>query len=235
MNNGAADRAHQTSFDMPSAGLHRRVIRGDAKDRILYVASSLGGSVVLYDRDKEGAWRLSFEDAGYLLDLPRRGRWLVRRAGAGRLIEVSDNRIVIAVEFHRSLHDDMTPARMVLLRILNLTLLRFQVIGDLFRKLIVRRLISGFSTLPLRLKREIDLAGARIVITDRIEADPEIVREIRAARLFRCRRMTGNHMASSRYFQLQELRCDQPWTEEIPAEIINERPLIRVFDERTSE
>jgi len=202
------------------------IVEAGTPSRVLYVASKLGGSVVVYGRSNGSGWHVEYEDSGYLLHLASGDScWVVRRAEAGRLIEKFQDRLVVESTFERSLHDDLTPLRMILLRILNLTVLRSQWIGDLFRNVIVRRLIAGRESLPLRLRREIAIVGHKVAITDRFAADGDLSARLAGARLFCCRRTVGTHMASSRYFQPQELVGDQPWLEELPLEVLDGRSL----------
>lgn len=222
----AADPSPAASFepfDLIDAGLHRRRCPAG----VLHVGSRLGGVVVLYAGQADGEWKIVHEDAGYLLELPNENsRWLTRHANAARIIEQEDRRIVIETEFQRSLHDEMTPLRMIVLRLLNLTILRWQWIGDLFRKLVVRRLIAGRQSLPVRLRREIVVTDDGVEVTDRITSDASLVTRLAGARLYRCRRITGNHMASSRYFQTQELAVGDSWIQEIPIQALDGRPLV---------
>jgi hypothetical protein len=129
---------------------------------------------------------------------------------AGEVTSSSDRRIVVRSRFQRSLHDEVTPFRMVVLRILNLTLLRSQWIGDLFRKVVVKHLMGESEKIDVALEREILIDDARVSVRDRIIGNAR-------GRLFRCRRVTGMHMASSRYVQEEEL-ADLPleWLREIP-------------------
>lgn len=207
--------ATPVSFDFPEAGLHGRAIRGGQ----LYVASKLGGVIALYE-----AGVLAAEDAGYVIRRADGTRWLTRRAGGGRLVEITDNQMVVEAEFVQSLHEDMTPAQLLLLRFLNLTVLRSQWIGDVFRKLVVRRLISGRRTLPLLLRRKISWGDGGVAIEDCLVADQKL--SLDGTRLFRCRRITGNHMASARYFTMSELHGDA-WLEEVEISAIFGGPLLR--------
>jgi hypothetical protein len=216
-----------SDFDLPDAGLHRRVLSdGKEPHRVLTVASRLGGVSVLYERDLSGAWNLVHEDAGYLLYLADNTRWLVRRADAGRLTQLEPLHIAIDATFEQALHEDLTPIKMIVLRILNLTVLRSQWIGDLFRRIVVQRLISGHRLLPIRLERRVSIAGDSVIIADRLIAAPSLTSRLQSARLFRCRRATGNHMASSRYFQPDELKGPQPWVEPVPLDVLDGREIL---------
>ena len=185
--------------DFPKAGIHIRRL----PDRAVFVASRLGGVIVAYSRNADSNWRLAYEDSGYLIK--REGAsWLTRMPGASMAVSVTKDRITVKAVFSRSLHDEVTPFRLIVLRILNLTLLRSQWIGDIFRKLVVNRLMNnGKAVEPLSLTREVRFSATAIEIDDRFEgrgvltsADSEV---------FRCRRTIGTHMASSRYFQEEEL------------------------------
>ena len=211
---------------LPRAGIWIR----REPDRVTSVAWRLGGVTVVHRRDPDGEWRLAHEDAGWLLSTPRE-RWVTRAAGGGRLVAQDDARLEVACGFARSLHEELTPARLLLLRASNLTVLRSQRLGDLFRKIVVRRLISGKETLPLELRRRIALGPEGVTIEDRIVGFSRLPRRLRGAALHLCRRVTGNHMASARYFQEQELTPPQPWLEPVapPAgDLLERRREVRV-------
>jgi len=170
----------------------------------VFIASSLGGVVVAYGRDASG-WRLAFEDSGYLFS--RNGQsWVTRMPGAGAIVERDEQSLTVCSRFARVLHDELTPPRMVALRILNLTVLRFQWIGDVFRKLVVGRLMADRAWLPLTLTRRVGLEADQLLVGDIVEAGSHI-----PGRMWRCRRLTGAHMASSRYFQGSELQSLGSW------------------------
>jgi len=177
--------------------------------RRLYVATRLGGAYSVYDRDHAQSWRMVREEAGYLLKFTNQSQaWVTRMAGVGELKGHGAAGCRIETPFVRSLHDEVTPARLLLLRVLNLTVLRVQWLADLFRKLVVRRLISNVDHLSLRLERTFTLEQDAIIVSDRIFGSA-----LEHPRLFACRRITGAHMASSRYFQPQEL--DAAWTQDL--------------------
>ncbi|QWG14872.1 hypothetical protein KMZ29_09550 [Bradyrhizobium sediminis] len=219
--------ADSSNFDFADAGLHRRVVTpADGRRQALTIASRLGGVVVLHRQATDLSWNLAFENSGYLLHFGDDTRWLVRRADAGRLIELAPDRLRLEATFEQALHEDLTPFKMIVLRILNLTVLRSQWIGDLFRKVVVRRLISGHRLLPLRLDRQVVIADGGVTIVDRLIAGPGLSARANGARLYRCRRTIANHMASSRYFQQQEIEGAQLWLEPVSLDVLDGR---RIF------
>ncbi|NJD36164.1 MAG: hypothetical protein FIA96_15265 [Betaproteobacteria bacterium] len=195
--------------DFPNAGI---AIRRNHNISI-YVAYRLGGVAVAYQRQESGQWVLKLEDSGYLIrSLEKFDSWLTRMPGSGRLLELSDQCIKLEANFYKSLHDEVTPLRLIILRMLNLTVLRWQWVGDLFRQFVVKKLMSGLYNDPLTLRREITISPSQLNITDSIEGNSRL--NAAGFSLLRCRRTTGIHMATSRYFQEQELQPVQfSWTE----------------------
>jgi len=113
---------------------------------------------------------------------------------------------------------------MVVLRLLNMTVLRVQWIADLFRKIVVARLMGDAALSDVTLERTIRIDHESCTVADRIRGGRP---GEKMGRLFRCRRITGLHMASSRYFQPDELRkLDVGWCEAVEwkgAEAASER------------
>lgn len=197
------------SAHLPRAGI--AVQR--ARDYVVYVAYRFGGALAAYRRNADGEWSLVREEAGYMLKLDSSRAWVTTGAGVGRLIELTEAVCRLETAFVPSLHDELTPVRMIVLRMLNLTILRWQWLADFFRRLVVSRLISGLRPTPLRLERTIALDQEGVTVNDRIHASAA---PITGARLFLCRRVTAAHMASARYFQPAELEIlAGPWTEEL--------------------
>jgi hypothetical protein len=200
-------------MDFPKAGF---IVKRSA-ERVVYVGHKLGGVVVAYAKDGNGQWKLIYEDSGYLLSSHNKAAtWVTRIPDSGRLIECRNDSVKVQAGFYRSLHDEMTPAGMVFLRLLNLTILRLQWMGDLFRRVVVRHLISGRTAAPMLLHREVTLTKDTIRISDAIQGNNQNA-GIPGGTLYRCRRIVGAHMASSRYFQEQELETlGLDWMEEVP-------------------
>jgi hypothetical protein len=212
---GASDLGGSTastapgSFHLPHAGIAMYA----SDTRRVYVATRLGGAYSVYERDASDTWTIAREEAGYLLRSPDKSKaWVTRMAGVGELKEHRADGCRIDTPFVRSLHDEVTPLRMLVLRVLNLSVLRVQWLADLFRKVVVRRLISGIDPLPLHLDRTITLEQDAVIVKDRIFSSAPGFRP-EGTRLFACRRVTGAHMASARYFQPVEL--DDAWIQEL--------------------
>lgn len=188
------------------------------RDLVVYVASRLGGVVIVYAKDAQGDWKLVYEDCGYLLfQKDNDGLALTRMPASGELVEFSEGTWKVRSHFYVSLHDELTPYKLVLLRVFNLTFLRFQWVGDLFRKYVAHRLMSQRQKLPVTLTREVSVTRTGVHVKDRISDVRRNISSPQRGKLFRCRRLTGIHMASSRYLQMQELQCILlPWMLEVP-------------------
>lgn len=188
--------------DYPHAGITIR----RTQNYHLYVGHQMGGVLVLYTPNGNNhTWNLTYEDSGYLMKWNKKKApiLLTRTPQSGKLIQSSEKKFSIRVPFSSSLHDEMSPIRLVILRILNLTVLRFQYLGDLFRKYVVKRLMAGYKILPMELDRTVEIQTHGIKVSDQIQG-PQKGQPIDAS-LYHCRRITGIHMASSRYLQKQEL------------------------------
>ena len=120
---------------------------------------------------------------------------------------------LVDATFFRSLHEELKTHQLVTLRLLNATVLRIQGLADAFRRIVVRRLMGLRTAGPARLERRVILHEDSVVILDTIA----LAVRSRGFRIWRCRRATGIHMASSRYFQPQELDASAgAWTEDLP-------------------
>lgn len=169
-------------------------------------ATRLGGATVVY-QDRQ----LVAEDAGFLAESPD-GPAITRMSESGQQVHLDSHSLKIRAQFFRSLHDELTPARFVLLRVLNLTVLRFEWVAELFKKIVVRRLMTGRKPLEMFLERQVLVEGGRVKIVDQLRRNrPAPVGE----RVFRMRRTVGAHMATSRYFQEQELDSLGEWLQPV--------------------
>ncbi|MCC7487980.1 MAG: hypothetical protein IT529_23690 [Burkholderiales bacterium] len=209
------------SVDFARAGIAIRRAAGLA----VYVNWRLGGALAVYSRAAQG-WTLAHEDSGYLIRSPCGSHaWLTRMPGAGALAAASAGRVELRASFHRSLHDEVTPFRLIVLRLLNLSVLRVQWVADWFRRIVVRRLMAGRVSAPVRLGRTIEIGERAVTITDVFEGTPEAAHL--DGPLYRCRRVTGIHMASSRYFQDAELAPPgAAWMEEVAPRLAGAGPFV---------
>jgi hypothetical protein len=223
----AMEPASVERIDMAKAGI---AIRRNGR-LALYVNWRMGGVIVIYARMKDG-WRLAYEDSGYLIEsASTQDVWLTRMPDAGQLMNCSAESVRLQASFYRSLHDEVTPLRLIALRILNMTLLRFQWLADLFRKMVVMKLMGRKVAAPVSLERTIDIDHTLVTITDRFATGRHASRSLLGAALYRCRRVTGTHMASARYLQEVELAAlPSGWKESVAPNVAGAGPLTTKVD-----
>jgi len=108
---------------------------------------------------------------------------------------------VLTGDFYSVLHSLPTPFRFVLLRLLNLVLMRSLWIGNVIKKGLVRLLISGKRRCTMQLQRRVRFESSRVVVKDRLSKSPGL----KVAWLECGRKFVGIHMALARYFEGRQL------------------------------
>lgn len=172
--------------DHVQAGLF---VRGT--DRYFAVLGALTGGVLkVFHRDGE----LLFDDGGYMARIGNRD-YSTQSTGTARVLRNNATQIVLEAPFHRVPRALPSPGRFLLLRLLNLTVMRSIGLGNLIKKLLVRLLITGKQRAPLVLERTIHFGEAGVRIEDRIHGRPGMrIESLQVGAPFR-----GVHMASAGY------------------------------------
>lgn len=182
-------RDREGAADFVQAGIH---VRSTARHYVV-VGASNGGVVKVFDR-ADG--RVRVNDGGYAGEDDRGGFVTTQGTGTGRAT-VEGDRIVVEAPFVAMPRALPTPAQFLVLRPVNLTLMRSVGMGNAVKRALVRLLISGGKPLPLALRRtvRVDAEGVRI---------EDVVRAPRGTRLrsLACGvPFVGIHMASARYYE----------------------------------
>jgi len=156
----------------------------------VYCHHKYGGAVAVYRQDA-----LLCKDAGLLFERADGRCFGARNVLSPSTLQRRDERTTtVCTELFESLHRELTPLRLVVLRLLNLTVLRVGWFADRFRTLIVRSMITGrprrgHGTVTRRVT--VDAASLRIEDECRLAFVPRRVGRRTELNLF--------HMASSRY------------------------------------
>ena len=150
---------------------------------------------------------------------------------SGQTLAIDPEGLTVRSQFFQSLHDELTPPRFVLLRLLNLTVLRFEWVAELFKKIVVRRLMTGRKPMDLHLERRLEVRDCQVILRDRLWRE----KQASPARVFRARRLVGTHMATSRYFQEQELQSIGEWLEPVDWPAGPEVQLVRTVGRELKE
>lgn len=113
-------------------------------------------------------------------------------------IHLDNNTITILsplVAMHRKLP---SPLQFILLRLLNITLMRNLLLGSWVKKLLVKFLITGKETIPVSNCRQIHL-GLNLALQDSLKGNTQGVAPVKIQQPF-----SAIHMASQGYWQLQD-------------------------------
>jgi hypothetical protein len=181
--------AKEARRDFPDAGFY---MRGLGRHYAVLGASN-GGVLKVFDRATR---RLVLNDAGYLGETRDGIRLTTQITERARPCRVVGDTVELEAEFHALKAPVPTPFQFLVLRALNLTVMRSIFIGNLVKAMLVRLLISGRRALPLRLIRRVEFAADGISVRDRIEsAGGPALSSLGCGRPF-----VAVHMASSRYF-----------------------------------
>jgi hypothetical protein len=182
----------RTRVEFKQAGL---VI--DRRDQIeLYVALNKGGVLKLFRKRQ-----LALSDTGPSLRL-RNGRTAVTHLIDDYECDLQSDRISVRGQMGWAKQTRMTPLKLILLRVINLTVGR--VAPNFVRLRLQKMLITGKKPAPFRFERIIEWNGSAWNIADRIEA--KSWRGVEAAGIGPDQ--TSVYVAMSRTFQRGQL---QPW------------------------
>ena len=179
------------SHDFPQAGLFIR----SSKRYYALVGASNGGVLKVYDRKKR---TILWNDGGYAGQTVR-GAWITTQmTDLSRPVAADRREIRIEGPFYAMLHSIQTPVQFVILRLLNLTVMRNLWLGNVIKRLLVSMLISSKKVVPLHLTRIIHFDAESITVTDQLRGRLEL-RWLAFGRPF-----VAIHMASANYFENPE-------------------------------
>lgn len=185
-------------IDLPAAGLH---VRSAAGYYAVFGASN-GGTVTVFSRPRG---RLLCDDGGYVAEGTDGAKSTTQSAAGAQL---AGEAIAIDVPFVGMATAVPTPARFLLLRILNLTVMRSIGAGNWVKRGLVTLLMKGGAQSGLRLKRRVTFDGEGVQIDDRIEnPGGRRLRSLRGGQPF-----SAIHMASAGYFHGSRLGTARPAT-----------------------
>ena len=175
--------------DFPKAGIY---LRG-TKSYYSVLGVSNGGVLKVFDKKKN---EIIWDDSGYLAKLSNGSLASTQMTILDRPCTVLENKITLKSDFYAVLHSLPTPFKFLLLRILNLSLMRSLWLGNLVKNYLVKLLIDGKRPFQLSLRRAIIFEDKEIVVKDHLTKHPNLKLEwLKFGHKF-----VSIHMASSRYF-----------------------------------
>lgn len=187
---------HQTADtwrkSMPKSGL----IIDNGPDHYTIVSSFKGG--IVYHFRKDGRTKPLLDPGVAVIASDK--TYTTQAFDRNNTITIRDDQIVIEAQFAAVISEQQTPLKMIVLRALSLTVFRIRPLLELFKRMLVRRLITG--------KKSIDLKNRRIVTWG---ADPtihdELIGPVNAKRIPLTKPFRAIHMASSGYWQIGDDRA----------------------------
>ena len=182
--------APQLARDFPEAGLY---VRGTPSWYAVFGAST-GGVLKVFDKT---TGRAVVDDGGYVAELAAGGLVTTQMTRTATVTAASPDSVSIRAPFYRIPTARPTPVRFLLLRVLNLTLMRSVALSNVVKRLLVRALVTPKRRVGLELERRIRVNGDGFVVDDRLRADART----HVVRLQYGRSFSGIHMASAGYWQ----------------------------------
>jgi hypothetical protein len=174
--------------DFSEAGIY---VRKTARYYALFGASN-GGVLKVFDcRQKKAIWN----DGGYVGQTSAGDYITTQVTHSDRPCRLTENDVRVETYFCSLPRSSPTPLAFVLLRLLNLTVMRSIRMGNYIKKLLVNLLITAKRQESLNLTRTVHFGAETITVTDKINGR-QTMRWIEFGRPF-----VAIHMASARYFQ----------------------------------
>ena len=179
-------QAVDNSFYLDNFGL-KKIINAQYS---IYIHLKFGGVLAIYEGEK-----LVYKDSGFLIeDLKERHFGTRNVFDLSRIVTNEKESIIIKTKLFKSIHDNLTPLKMIVLRILNISLLRVKFFSDIFRGFLVKKMITGKQLKSYGYAtRKISLTVHDVLIEDIVQL------KFIPKRIFRTKFLNLFHMASSRY------------------------------------
>jgi hypothetical protein len=176
--------------DFPQAGLF---VRGTEHYYAIFGISN-GGVLKVFDKREQS---ILWDDGGYIGKLSSEKHITTQVTLLSRSFKLGEEEIVMYSDFYSVLHSLPTPFHFLLLRLMNLTLMRNLKIGNLIKKKLVKLLVTGKYRHPMQLRRRVRFEGSRVIVEDLISKVPGL----RLKWLEFGRQFVAIHMASAKYFE----------------------------------
>lgn len=172
---------------LPESGL----IIDNGPEHYTVVSTMKGGVVYHFRKDQPVKFLV---DSGVAAEIGGR-MFTTQAADRSNNVDLTGDKLVIESNFVAAISERQTPFKMIVLRLLCLSLFRSRALLEIVKRMLVRRLITDRRAAPLRNRRTIAL-GAGLSIDDDISGTVSFKR-ISASRPFK-----AIHMASSGYWQI---------------------------------
>ena len=181
-------RFDDTKRDFAKAGIF---VRGTPRYYALFGASN-GGVLKVFDRrEKKAIWN----DSGYAGETTTGEFVTTQVTDLDRPARLTDEEIRLETDFCLLSRSSPTPLLFLILRLMNLTLMRSIRLGNWIKKRLVHLVMTKKRIVPLKLTRTVKFGMKTVTLTDRIHG-PLQLRWLEYGRPF-----VAIHMASARYYE----------------------------------
>lgn len=182
-------KASNICKDFPDAGIFIR----STENLYSILGVSNGGVLKVFDKNSGKAL---WDDGGYICELHNGKLITTQITDLERESTIDGRDIELSSDFYRVLYSMPTPFRFLILRILNLTIMRSTWLGDIVKLRLVKLLVSGRQRHAMRLKRRVSFLDQKIIVKDYLRKSEKLhVESIEYGRQF-----SGIHMASAGYY-----------------------------------
>jgi len=157
-----------------------------------------GGILKIFDKaEKKIAWN----DVGYVGEIKNGNLLTTQISNSKTKIIFNDDSIDIATNFMKVSRKVLTPFKLIILRIFGFTICKNIFIGNLFKKNIVKMLITQKSNYPVRLARKVIFQKEKVEIQDVLTKN----KGVKFKWLEYGKKFSAIHMGSAKYFQISQL------------------------------
>lgn len=180
----------KVSVDFAGAGLY---LRGNENYYAVFGVSN-GGVLKVFDVPQK---RIVWDDGGYIAESLDGKKFTTQITGTDRQIHVTNDQISVTGSFHKMPGLKLSVFYFVLLRILNMTMMRNIWIGNFIKRVIVNVLIRKKQRIRLELDRTVLFGPKNVTVNDRLRLGDKL----NICRLEFGRPFVAVHMASAGYFK----------------------------------
>ncbi len=201
--------------DFPDAGLYVR----STSTYFAIIGARNGGTLTVFDRASKACVR---DDGGYVAELSD-GRRITSQVTGAHNVVAEAGAIAVDATFANMPHPVPTPVRFLLLRLLNLTVMRSLAAGNAIKRLLVAYLIAPQAPAPLTVTRRFTFARG-LTITDRFGNPGGLgVKSLRGGCAF-----VSIHMASAGYYDGGMLSSPPQVVAELDAAALTQNRMLEV-------
>lgn len=214
--NGRLPFQEEGEWEFPDAGL---VVKTNSHYYAIF-APSKGGVLRIYDCKKR---KLFLNHCGYWTVLEN-GKVASNQAlnRSGKIYR-EGNKFITVAPFQKIKQKTFSPFLFIIFRLFSLTFGRAKSIAYWLKNLLVKTLVKGYQSVPIKLTRKVNFSDKEISLADQIE----ITGNISLKTLEPEARFSTIHMGSSRYFSCQEMDS-KPIDKENLLEAIKKNRLVNI-------